>query len=113
MNDKIKYDNVKFIKISDNNNANKNFYIDITNMKDARLRVSALKSQYKKYKKDPTSINYREIFDYFELDYSWYVLEYGSFNTYEEVLERRKDIYDEQFIKMNPELAELPEYNII
>jgi hypothetical protein len=40
----------KFIKISNNNNANQDFIVDLTTMKDIKLRIAILKSQLKKYR---------------------------------------------------------------
>jgi len=98
------YSKVSFIKISNNKNSTKDFYIDITTMKDARLRISSLKSQYHKYldsleTDDP--LPDREVFRYFTLDYSFYTLEKGCFDTYNDAKERRLDLYDEQYEKMN------------
>ena len=94
----------QFIKISNNHNPNKDFYIDITTMKDSRLRFSALKSQYRRYfeaRQKHEEVIDREIFRYFELDYSYYVIEKGEYDTYEDAKERRLDLYDIQYEKMN------------
>ena len=40
------------------------FEVVATNMKDWRLRASALKSHYRKYKKD--ALNYKPVFDIFD-----------------------------------------------
>lgn len=98
------YSKVSFIKISNNRNPAKDFYIDITTMKDARLRMSSLKSQYNKYLdslETDTPLPDREVFRYFTLDYSFYTLEKGCFDTYNDAKERRLDLYDEQYEKMN------------
>jgi hypothetical protein len=97
-----KYENVKFIKISNNNNPCKDFYIDISTMKDARLRLSALKSQFKKYILNPEELTHREVFKYFIKDYSFYVIEKGAFNCYEDAKLRRDELYKIQYERMNP-----------
>ena len=80
----------QFIKVT-NNNDHKEFYVDITTMKDARLRISALKAQYKKYINDGK--NFKPIFKYFNLDYSFCVLERGDYEKYEDVKSRRDELY--------------------
>lgn len=91
------YSKVKFIKISDNKDA-KNFYIDVSVMKDHRLRISALKGQYAKYLQ--TGELYRPVFDLFEKDYSFCCLEKGSFDSLNAVKKRRKEIIAEQTEKL-------------
>ena len=93
------YDKTLFIKISNNKNNKKDFYIDITTMKDPRIRMSSLKTQYKKYLK--TGELFKPIFHYFKIDYSFYTIDKGSFSNYQEVKEHRNKLYKEQFIKMN------------
>jgi len=86
-----KYNRVSFIKITDNNNHN-DFLIDATRMLDARLRIGALKSQYKIYQK--TGKQYKNVFKYFDLDFSFYVIKKGSYYSYEEVKAERDKLYD-------------------
>ncbi len=81
----------QFIKITDNRN-HPDFLIDITTMKDARLRISALKAQYKKYLTDGK--NKKSIFRFFELDYSFCVLERGYYTNYSSVKERRDELFE-------------------
>lgn len=99
------YSKVKFIKISDNNDA-KNFYIDATIMKDPRLRISALKGQYAKYLE--TGELHRPVFDLFTKDYSFCCLERGSFNNIDEVNVRRKEIIEEQKEKLKNAVKYVP-----
>lgn len=86
----VNYSRVQFIKITDNNK-HENFYIDITTMKDARLRISALKAQYKKYLELKTFK--KEVFNFFEIDWSFAVIERGSFDNYEDAKLRRDELY--------------------
>ena len=67
----------QFIKITDNRN-HPDFIFDCTTMRDARLRISALKAQYKKFLNDGE--NEKPIFRFFELDYSFCVVERGVFD---------------------------------
>jgi hypothetical protein len=78
-----------FIKITDNNNVN-DFHLDITKMPDCRLRIGSLKSQYKQYLK--TNKNYKIVFKYFDLDYSFYVVDRGEFENYQDVKMRRDEL---------------------
>jgi len=96
----VKYDNVSFIKISNNNNASTDYTIDITTMADSRLRISALKSQYKQYKL--TGVRYKPIFYYFELDYSFYCVDKDSFDTYDDAKIRREQLMISEWCRMNP-----------
>jgi hypothetical protein len=86
-----KYNKVSFIKITDNNN-HQDFSIDATRMLDPRLRIGALKSQYKIYQK--TGKQYKNVFKYFDLDFSFYVIKKGSFYSYEEVKAERDKLYN-------------------
>ena len=90
-----------FIKISNNNNASTDFYIDISVMKDPRLRISTLKSQLKRYKKNPGNIVYKEPWRYFELDYSFYCLDSKFCDNYCEAKSHCLDLMDEQYTRMN------------
>ena len=95
----------KYIKISNNNNASKDFHIDITTMNDDRLRISTLKSQLKKYNYGMlANCEYKEPWRYMENhDWSYYCLETKEFDTYEEAKEYRLDLYDKEYERMNPE----------
>ena len=95
----------KFIKISNNNNASRDFHIDITTMNDDRLRISTLKSQLKKYNYGMlANCEYKEPWRYMENhDWSYYCLETKEFDTYEEAKEYRLDLYDKEYERMNPE----------
>jgi len=93
-----------FIKISNNNNAAVDFMIDITTMTDTRLRISTLKSQYKKYldKNDNYTCNFKDAWRYFDLDYSFYCIDTKFFDTYEQAKEHRLDLMDSEYERMNP-----------
>ena len=90
-----------FIKISNNNNASTDFYIDISVMKDPRLRISTLKSQLKRYKKNPGNIAYKEAWRYFELDYSFYCLDSKFCDNYGDAKSHCLDLMDQQYVRMN------------
>jgi hypothetical protein len=81
----------QFIKITDNRNY-LDFHIDITTMKNSRLRISALKAQHKKYINDGK--NKKAIFRYFNLDYSFCVIEIGYYTEYSAVKKRRDELFD-------------------
>ena len=86
-----------FIKIVDNNNA-ADFFIDVTTMTDVRCRISTLKNNYKIYLK--TQKYYKEIFRFFALDYSYYVIEKGLYNNLKDARVRRDEIINrEKLIK--------------
>ena len=95
-----KYDRVSFIKLSNNNNAARDFTIDVTTMKDCRLRISALRSQYKTYLQ--TKCGWLEVFRYFELDYSFYCLETEAFDSYDDVKKRKNELLVGEWNRMNP-----------
>ena len=86
----VNYSRVQFIKITDNNHHEK-FYIDITTMYDARLRISALKAQYKKYLELKTFK--KEVFNFFEIDWSFAVIERGKFANFDDAKLRRDELY--------------------
>lgn len=94
-----RYENTKFIKVSNNKNACKDFYIDITTMKDPRIRISALKTQFKHYLKGEEY--WKPLFHYFERDYSFYTMRRGSFQNYQEVKEFRNELYKSEWERMN------------
>ena len=91
-----KYHTTKFIKISNNNNPSE-FHISPTTMKDARLRISALKAQYNNYCE--TGLYYKDVFAFFKLDWSFYVLERGKFENYEEIKKRLDELIAIQNLK--------------
>jgi hypothetical protein len=91
-----KYHATKFIKISNNNNPAE-FHIDITTMNDARLRISALKAQYNNYCN--TGLYYKDVFSFFSKDWSFYVLERGKFENYEDIKIRRDELINLQNLK--------------
>jgi hypothetical protein len=90
-----------FIKISNNNNANQDYIVDLTTMKDIKLRIAILKSQLKKYRLNHIGL-YRPTWYYLEnCDYSYYCIDTREFETFDEAREHATSIYNEQFIKMN------------
>ena len=94
-----RYKSTKFIKVSDNNNAHRDFYIDITTMKDPRIRISALKTQFKHYIEGEEY--WKPLFHYFERDYSFYTLCRHSFDNYQEVKAYRNELYKSEWMRMN------------
>lgn len=90
-----------FIKISNNNNPNQDFFIDITTMLSVTLRMQILKSQCLKHQKSGTGL-YRPAWYYIQtVDYSYYKIDTQEFDNYNEAKAHSVKIYNEQFIKMN------------
>jgi len=90
-----------FIKISNNLNASQDFIVDLTTMKDIKLRIAILKSQLKRYRLNHNGL-YRPTWYYLEnTDYSYYCIDTREFETFNEAREHATNIYNEQFIKMN------------
>ena len=90
------YDSVKFILVVDNNDP-MNFYIDVTIMKDVRLRLSALKGQHAKYLE--TGDLYRPIYKIFVTDFSFYCIFKGSFKNLDEIKQKKMEIISEYTAK--------------
>ena len=74
--------NYNFICITDCNS--QQFHIDATSMSDPRLRVSALRSQYRKYKKGSYPI--RPVFKIFDGCNSFFVIDKREFESQEAAL---------------------------
>ena len=91
-----KYNRTQFIKIS-NNNDHSDFYIDVTTMQNARLRISALKAQYKNYL--ATGKYWKEVFKFFKYDWSFYVMEKGCYEDYDAIKERKNQLIEMQNLK--------------
>jgi hypothetical protein len=90
-----------FIKLSNNKNATQDFIVDLTTMKDIKLRIAILKSQLKKYRLTHVGL-YRPTWYYLEnTDYSYYCIDTCEFETFDQAREHATKIYNEQFIKMN------------
>lgn len=79
----------RFIKISDNKNP-KYFVIDITRMKDIRIRTSILYSKYLDYL-DGLG-NWREVFDILEKDYSSYCCYRCELESYQEAVKMQQEL---------------------
>ena len=90
-----------YIKISNNNQASTDFHIDISVMRDPRLRISTLKSQYKKYKINQRNIEYKQAWYYFDLDFSFYCIDSVEFETYADAKDHCLDLYDREYTRMN------------
>jgi len=104
------YSNVKFIKITDNNNP-ADFYIDVSIMHDTRLRISAIKGQYKRYLE--TNELYRPVFDLLNKDYSFCCLERGNFKSLDDVKNRRREIIEEQRERYKNSTKYIPSTTVI
>ena len=87
------YSRVAFVKISNNNNP-KEFWIDITTMKDARQRIGSLKTQYRNYIENQLG-KYKPVYKLLEGDWSYVIQEKGSYDNYDDVKMRRLQIYKE------------------
>ena len=81
--------NYKIIKIMDNNNLN--FYLDTTCMKDARIRVSILKSQYRDYIEGTKK--HKAVFDILSGDFSACVVK-RNLTSIEEVKQKKEELYE-------------------
>ena len=91
----------KFIKISNNKNASRDFIVDLTTMKDIKLRMAILKSQLKKDRQHHIGL-YRPTWYYLEnTDYSYYCLDTQEFQTFDQARAHAIFLYNQQFIKMN------------
>lgn len=87
------YNKTIFIKISDNNDHH-SFYIDISTMKDPRLRMSAIKTQYQRYLE--TGELYRPIYDIMDKDYSFYCLHKANCKDLDEAKIIKEQLLKEQ-----------------
>lgn len=104
------YEKTKFIKISNNNDPT-DFIIDITTMRDDRLRIASLKSQYIRYLENPDKYPYRDVYRFFNLDYSFYCLDTDSFNNYTECKAHRDKLIQEQNTKMKNTPTQSPSHD--
>lgn len=90
-----------FIKISNNNNAARDFIVDFTTMKDCKLRMQILKSQHRLHKKTGRGI-YRPAWIYIELyDYSYYKIATKECETHVEAKQYAIELYNKEFTKLN------------
>ena len=82
----------RIIKLTNNDNQ-KEFTLEITRMKDIRHRVSIIESNYKDYlvsnKRYKPSYNILS-----KSNYSYYSVFRGEFDTFEEIKQKRKELYD-------------------
>jgi hypothetical protein len=90
-----------FIKISNNNNSTKDFDIIITKIKNDRLKMSSLKSQYFRHLDNPNYYPHRNIYRFFNLDYSFYKLDRQEFVDIDTAKIHRENLLKEQYEKMN------------
>ena len=79
----------RFIKISDNRNP-EHFVIDITRMKDIRIRTSILYSKHLDYL-DGLG-NWREVFDILEKYYSSYCCYRCELESYQEAVKMQQEL---------------------
>ena len=81
------------IKIQNNNDYNK-FYLDVTKMRDARIRVGILISYLKYYQKKP-KIGFHPVFEAIgDGDYSFSTVYRSSTDTFEEIRLKRDELYE-------------------
>ena len=82
----------RIIKLTNNDN-HKEFTLEITKMKDIRHRLGILESNYKDYllsnERHKPSYNILS-----KSNYSYYTVLRGEFDTFEEVKQKRKELYD-------------------
>jgi len=81
----------KIIKIQNNNDYNK-FYLDITKMKDPRIRVGILVSYFKYYKKKP-EIVYHPVFEVLkDGEFSFSVVYKSDICSFQEIQYKRDEV---------------------
>lgn len=90
-----------FIKISNNNNSSKDFAVIISKILNPNLKMSSLKSQWKRHLEFPDEYGYRDIYRFFNLDYSFYKIDTRECENYEEAKKVRDELYDYWYKKMN------------
>lgn len=95
-----------FIKISNNNNSRKDFDIIITKIKNDRLKMSSLKSQYFRHLEYPDKYPYRDIYRFFDLDYSFYKLDRQDLVDIDTAKIHREKLLKEQKEKMKTKNVE-------
>jgi len=98
----------KIIKLQNNNDLN-NFYLDITKMKDVRIRIGILVSYYK-YKNTNLKNKNHPVFKTIEQnDFSFSVIYRSSTDTYEEILKVKKELeqfYSEKYKDQKPKITQ-------
>ena len=103
----------KFIKLSNNKNASRDFIIDLTTMNNVKLRMAILKSQLKKYRRNHIGL-YRPTWYYLEnTDYSYYCLDTQEFQTFDQARAHAIFLYNREFVKMNVNKIDSNKKNII
>ena len=89
-----------FFCIQDNN-IPLNFTIEYTSMSNARLRYSALKSQYKKFLQEGShKVFHKKVFDYLETDHTFFVIDKFRADTLEDAQEIQRRLTDERKVQM-------------
>ena len=83
----------RYIKIVDNNNPS-DFIIDVTQMQDYRMRVSALRTQCIRHHYHGIG-SLRPIYKYFFQDYSFYMVHKAEFPNLRDARMHRQQVMDE------------------
>ena len=76
----------KFIKITDNHN-HLNFCIEITIMRDFRLKVATIITKMR-----ANDGNYKEVYDILKKDYSFCVVHRGWFESFKQAKQMREEL---------------------
>lgn len=96
-----------FIKISNNKNSSKDFDIIVTKIQNPNLKMSSLKSQWKRHLEFPDEYGWRELYRFFYLDYSFYKVDTEECEDYESAKSYKNYLRKYWFEKMNPTCEEL------
>ena len=95
--------NYRFIKITNNNN-HKMFYIDVTRMRDCKIRVGILFSKFITYLEENKGC--RDVYDILDSDYSFYCCYRCECSNAEQVKAIRDELYKFYNEKMKDYVAE-------
>lgn len=83
----------RYIKIVDNNNPD-DFMIDVTQMQDYRMRVSALRTQCIRYHYHQIG-SLRPVYKYFFQDYSFHLLKKAEFPSLREARMHKENVAEQ------------------
>ena len=101
----------RFIKITNNDN-HKMFYIDVTKMKDCRIRVGILYSQFFRRNYLEENKGHKTVYDILNSDYSFYCCYICNCHTSQDVKLTRDELYTFYNEKMR-DYVTIPKSNIL
>ena len=88
-----------FLKIT-NNNDPYDFTIETTSMKNARARISCLRTNLFAWEDKGGVGKYRPVWDYFLKDYSFYVCDKKEFDNLADARAYKQTVYDHYYNKL-------------